>query len=220
VALVDVTPLSLGIEVQGSIFTKIIERNTAIPSSAGQIFTTAKDNQTQVDIHILQGERALAADNISLGEFTLKDIPFAQKGEPQIEVTFHIDSNGVLEVTAQDLYTENEDSVVLTSPKRMTEEQIRKIVKEAKDYSIKDKESKEEIQIGIRAENMISAARLIMEEGKEVLTNSECDMVEKIIFELKSALTQGDIEGIRLNTEELRMLNKSIYNGAKSRIMT
>ncbi|MBU4445761.1 molecular chaperone DnaK, partial [bacterium] len=220
VALVDVTPLSLGIEVQGSIFTKIIERNTAIPTSAGQIFTTAEDNQTQVDIHILQGERALAADNISLGEFTLKDIPFAQKGEPQIEVTFHIDSNGVLKVTAQDLYTENEDSVVLTSPKRMTEEQIRKIVKEAKAYSIKDKEHKKEIQTKIRAENMILAARLVMEEGKEVLAYSECDMVEKIIFELKSALTQGDIEGIRLKTEELRMLNKSIYNSAKSRIMT
>lgn len=218
VALVDVTPLSLGIEAQGGIFAKIIERNTAIPRTAGQIFTTAEDNQTQVDIHILQGERALAADNISLGEFTLKDIPFARKGEPQVEVTFHIDSNGVLEVTAQDLYMENEESVVLKSPKRMSEEQIQKIVKEAKSYSIRDKKRKEKIQIEILAENMISAARLVMEEGKEVLTNSECDRLEGAILEVKTALARRNAEEIKLRTNNLKELIEIIYNGIKPMI--
>ena len=182
VTLVDVTPFSLGIETMGGIFTKIIERNASIPTTHGQIFTTALDNQTQVDIHVLQGERAQALDNISLGKFTLDDIPFARRGEPQIEVTFHIDSNGILKVSALDLHTENQKSVKIYSSKRLSHDQIKKMLEEARVYAEDDIKRKEQIQAAIRAESMIAGAHVVIEENLEVLTKPQMDEIERAIL--------------------------------------
>jgi len=146
VVLLDVTPLSLGIETEGKIFAKMIERNASIPTSCGQLFTTAKDNQTQVDIHVLQGERLLSSDNISLGKFELTDIPLGRRGESQIEVTFHIDANGILQVNALDLHVENEKSIKISSSCRLTQEQIAKMLEDARIHADDDRERKEEIQ--------------------------------------------------------------------------
>lgn len=215
VTLVDVTPLSLGIETMGGIFTKIIERNTAIPTSLGQLFTTARDNQTQVDIHILQGERALALDNISLGKFTLANIPFARRGEPQIEVTFHIDTNGILQVSAVDLHTENHKNIKLSSSKRLSQDQINKMLEEAEIHAEDDEKRKEQIQIGIRADSMIVSAQMVIEEGFEVLDKFQMDEVERAILKVKKALAQGKSEKIKLGTEELRKLTEAIHNEIK-----
>ncbi|MCK4429887.1 MAG: molecular chaperone DnaK [Candidatus Aminicenantes bacterium] len=215
VTLVDVTPLSLGIETMGGIFTKIIERNTHIPTSLGQIFTTARDNQTQVDIHILQGERALASDNISLGKFTLNDIPPARRGENQIEVTFHIDINGILQVSAVDLHTENQKNIKLSSSKRLSQDQINKMLEEAKIHAEDDEKRKEQIEIGIRAENMIASAQMVIEEGLEILGKFQIDEIERAILKVKRSLARGKSEKIKLETEELRKLTEALHNEIK-----
>ncbi|MDI6851961.1 MAG: Hsp70 family protein, partial [bacterium] len=210
VVLIDVIPLSLGIETQGGIFSKIIERNTTIPTSAGHIFTTAHDNQTEVDIHVLQGERALAAGNISLGHFQLKDIPLARRGEPQIEVTFDIDQNGILNVSAHDLYTGNKKSVQIKSPGKLSDEEIKRMLEESQIYAEQDEKRKEEIQINIGVENMIRAAQVVMEDGKDILYQSELDEVERKILEVKGALTSGDSQKIKLKTDELKEKVKAL----------
>jgi len=215
VILVDVIPLSLGIETMGGIFTKIIERNASIPTTHGQIFTTALDNQTQVDIHILQGERALALDNISLGKFTLDDIPFARRGEPQIEVSFHIDSNGILQVSALDLHTENQKSMRIISSKRLSQGQIKKMLEEARVYAEDDMKRKEQIQAAIRAESMIAGAQVVIEENLEVLNKPQMDKIERAILRVKKALAQGKSDEIRSKTEELRKLTEVVYDEIK-----
>ena len=204
VVLIDVTPLSLGIETQGSIFTKIIERNTTIPTSSGHIFTTARDNQLEVDIHVLQGERALAVDNISLGKFKLCGISLARRGEPQIEVSFDIDANGIVSVSAKDLYTENEKTVEITSSGKLPEDEIRRIIDEAKTKAQEDEKRKEEIQINIQAENMIAAYQIIVEDGSGLLDKQDLEIGEKKILEVKSALASGDNQKVKLKTGELR----------------
>jgi len=215
VTLVDVTPLSLGLETMGGIFTKIIERNTSIPVSRSQIFTTARDNQTQVDIYILQGERALASDNISLGKFTLDNIPFARRGEPQIEVTFHIDTNGILQVSALDLHTENQKSIKLNSPKRLSQGQMNKMLEKAEIYAEDDEKRKEHIKIGIQAEGMIASAHMVIEEGLEILDKFQMDEIEMAILKVKKALAQGKSKKIKLQTDELRKLIGVIYDEIK-----
>lgn len=211
VTLVDITPLSLGIETIGGISTKIIERNNSIPVSRSQIFTTARDNQTQVDIHILQGERALAKDNISLGKFTLDNIPSARRGEPQIEVAFQIDANGILQVSALDLHTENQKSIRLSSSNRLSQDQINRMLEEAKIYTEEDEKSKEYIQIGIKAEGMMASAQIIIEEGYEILDRFQKDELEKGILKIKTALAQGKGEEIKLETNRLKKLIEVIY---------
>jgi len=215
VTLVEVTPLSLGIETMGGIFTKIIERNASIPTTHGQIFTTALDNQTQVDIHILQGERALALDNISLGKFTLDDIPFARRGEPQIEVSFHIDSNGILQVSALDLHTENQKSMRIISSKRLSQGQIKKMLEETRVYAEDDIKRKEQIQAAIRAESIIAGAQVVIEENLEVLNKPQMDEIERAILRVKKALAQGKSDEIRSKTEELRKLTEVVYDEIK-----
>ena len=217
ITLVDVTPLSLGIETMGGIFARIIERNSSIPTSHGQIFTTARDNQTQVDIHILQGERVLAIDNTSLGKFALDNIPFARRGEPQIEVTFHIDANGILQVSALDLHTENQKSIKLSSSKRLSQNQINKMLEEAEIHAEEDEKRKEHIQIGIRAEGMIASAQMVIEEGLEILDKFQIDEMEKAVLRVKAALAQGKGEKIKLETEELRKLVEVIYDETKEK---
>lgn len=221
VVLIDVTPLSLGIETQGGIFAKIIERNTTIPTSSGHIFTTARDNQIEVDIHALQGERALAADNISLGKFKLCDIPLARRGEPQIEVTFNIDVNGIVNVSAQDLYTENEKTIKITSGGNLPEEEIERIIREAKIHAEEDEVRKEEIQINIQAENMIAACQMIIEDGKDILDEQDLNQAEKKILGVKKALAKGDSQKIKLKTDELKdiikMLDRKIKENRRQR---
>jgi molecular chaperone DnaK len=212
VILIDVTPLSLGIETMGGIFAKIIERNAPIPCTRNQIFTTAKDGQTQVDIHILQGERALASDNISLGTLALDNIPQAQRGEPQIEVTFQVDTNGILNISALDLHTENLKSIKLSSPKRLSQGQINKMLEEARIHAEADVRKKEQIQAGIRAESMISSAQTLMEENFETMDKSQMYQIEKAILRVKTALAKMVGKEINSKTQELKELMEVVYD--------
>ncbi|MEW6188553.1 MAG: molecular chaperone DnaK [Actinomycetota bacterium] len=206
VVLVDVTPLSLGIETQGGIFAKIIERNTTIPTSKGQIFTTSRDNQSEVDIHILQGEREIASHNMSLGRFQLTDIPPAPRGEPRIEVTFEIDVNGILHVSAKDIHTDNEQRIRITSSNRLSEQEIERMIKEAQLYAEEDKKRREEIQIRIQAKNMIYAAQVCIKEAKDIADEAQLEEIEKAIQKIKAALANGESQKIKSGTGELKEL--------------
>jgi len=168
-----------------------------------------------VDIHILQGERALAPDNISLGKFSLNDIPPARRGENQIEVTFHIDSNGILQVSALDLHTENQKNIKLSSSKRLSPDQINKMLEEAKLHAEEDEKRKEHIEIGIRAESMIASAQMVIEKGLEILDKFQINEIERAILKVKKALARGKIEEIKLQTEELRKLTEAAHNETK-----
>jgi len=215
VVLLDVTPLSLGIETEGGIIAKIIERNTTIPASRSQIFTTAKDNQAQVDIHVLQGERLLAGDNISLGRFELCDIPPGQRGQAQIEVTFHIDANGILQVKALDLHTDNEKSIQISCSSRLGKDEIDKMIQDARAHAKDDQARIEEIQIGIRAESMIQAARVVLEEGEDLIDKSDVEKIEKLILAIKTTLSKGEYEETRAKVGELRKQVEVVYNTYK-----
>lgn len=210
VALVDVIPLSLGIEAQGGIFAKLIERNSAIPTSAGQIFTTAKDNQAQVDIRIFQGERALTVDNIYLGEFTLEDIPPAKKGSLQIEVTFHIDADGVLSAAALDLHTEIEKSITLKSTQRMSTEQINRCISDAGQFAERDERHRRQIRLEIGAENMLAAAEIVLEENGDTLCEDEVKETETATFKVQEALAGGDYNELEARIKELNEQVQSI----------
>lgn len=217
VVLVDVTPLSLGIETEGGLFAKLIERNSPIPASAGQLFTTAKDHQTQVDIHVLQGERALAAHNISLGQLTLDGIPLARRGEPQIEVTFHLDPNGILSVSVQDLHTERTKSLRITSAARLTREELDRICQDAEVRAEEDRQAKARLERGIRAEGMISAAQRVIEDEQGAIDPSDLDELEKAILALKAALAQGAGAAIEARTDALRDVVDQVYKVAKGK---
>lgn len=203
ITLVDVTPLSLGIESMGGIFAKVIERNTPIPCTRSQVFTTAKDNQTQVDIHVLQGERALSSDNISVGKFILDHIPLARRGEPQIEVTFQIDTNGILQVSAMDLHTETQKSIKICSSKKLSLGQINKILEDARIHAEEDMMKKQQIRVGIRAESMIASAQMFMEESSDILNKSQMNEIEEAVMRVKRGLAHGKVEEIRRTTDEL-----------------
>ena len=217
IVLVDVIPLSLGIETQGGIFAKVVGRNTSIPTSCGQIFTTATDNQTTVDIHVLQGEREIAAYNMSLGRFELMDIPLAPRGIPRIEVSFEIDANGILHVSAQDLHTGNEQRIKITSSQALSKEEVERMIKEAKAYAGEDKEKREKVEIGIRADNMIAAAEVAIQEAKDKVGNIQIEGLEKGILKSKAALASGDFQQIKSRTEELKELIESLYIEIKNK---
>ncbi|MDI3483664.1 MAG: molecular chaperone DnaK [Methanobacteriaceae archaeon] len=203
IVLLDVTPLSLGIETQGGIFTKLIERNTTIPTRKSQIFTTAADNQTAVDIHVLQGERPMAKDNISLGRFQLVGIPPAPRGVPQIEVTFDIDANGILNVSAKDLGTGKEQAMKITAPHKLSEEEIKKKIEEAKKYAEEDRKRQKEVEIRNNADSMIYTAEKTLNELSEKIPSDKKENIEKLIKELKDELKGDDITKIKSKTEEL-----------------
>lgn len=215
IVLVDVTPLSLGIETQGSVFAKIIQRNTSIPTSQGQIFTTARDNQATMDIHVLQGERSMAADNMSLGTFQLRDIPPAPRGIPRIEVIFDLDANGILRISAQDLHTGNRRKIEIASATSLSKEEVERMVKEAQAHAQEDKRDREKVEIGIRANNMIDAAEMVIEEAEDKAENFEVEELEKAIFGLKNALASGDSQKIESATEQLEELTKNLRTGVK-----
>ncbi|RJS88833.1 molecular chaperone DnaK [Candidatus Bathyarchaeota archaeon] len=204
IVLLDVTPLSLGVETKGGIFTKIIERNTTIPVRQSKIFTTAEDFQTTVTIHVLQGERAMAKDNISLGMFHLTGIPPAPRGVPQIEVTFDIDADGILHVSAKDLGTGKEAKITITASTKLTPEEKERMIREAEKYAEQDRKAREEAEARNLADSVIYTAEKTLKEIGDKLSQEQRDSVEKAVKELKEALSGRDVEKIKRKTEDLR----------------
>jgi molecular chaperone DnaK len=205
IVLLDVTPLSLGVEVQGGLVAKIIERNTTIPCRKSQIFTTAADYQTAVTIHVVQGERPMAADNVSLGMFTLTGIPPAPRGVPQIEVTFDIDTNGILHVSAKDLATGKEQSITITAATKLSKEEIERLKREAEQFAEHDRRKKEEAELRNEADNMIyTAEKLIKQDLKDKLSSEQIDRISKAIQALKDALAGKDVSLIKSRLDELK----------------
>ncbi len=203
ILLLDVTPLSLGIETLGGVFTKLIERNTTIPTKKSQIFSTAADNQTSVEVNVLQGEREMAAYNKSLGRFHLDGIAPARRGVPQIEVTFDIDANGIVNVTAKDLGTGTEQHITITASSNLSKEDIEKAVREAEQYAAEDAKRKEEVEIRNNADQMVYQAEKTLGEMGDKVSAEEKANVEKAIADVKDALQANDTERMKSTTEAL-----------------
>ena len=203
IVLLDVTPLSLGLETLGGVSTVLIPRNTTIPTSKSQVFSTAADNQPAVDIHILQGERPMAADNKTLGRFELSNIPPAPRGVPQIEVTFDIDANGIVNVKAKDLGTNKEQSITIKSSTNLSDEEIDKMVKEAEANKEADAKRKEEADTRNEAEQMIFATEKALKDLGDKVDNADKEKAEDLVKELKEALEKDDVEDIKKKTEAL-----------------
>ena len=203
IVLLDVTPLSLGIETLGGVCTVLIPRNTTIPTSKSQVFSTAADNQPAVDIHILQGERQMAADNKTLGNFQLTNIPPAPRGVPQIEVTFDIDANGIVNVKAKDLGTKKEQSITITSSTNLSDEEIDKMVKEAEENREADEKKKNEADARNEAEQMIFATEKAIKDLGDKVDSKDKEKAEEQIKDLKEALEKDDIEDIKSKTQKL-----------------
>lgn len=204
IVLLDVTPLSLGLETYGGVLTKLIDKNTTIPIKKTQVFSTAEDSQTSVDIHILQGERAMAKDNIELGSFMLTGIPPAPRGVPQIEVTFDIDANGILHVMAKDKATGKEQSMQVIAPHKMNKEDIEKKVKEAEQYSEEDKKIREYIEMKNGTEAMIYSGEKLLKDGAGKISAENKEKVEKAIADAKEAIKKEDATLIKEKFEALR----------------
>ncbi|WKY46895.1 molecular chaperone DnaK [Eubacteriaceae bacterium ES3] len=208
VLLLDVTPLSLGIETLGGVFTRLIDRNTTIPTKKSQVFSTAADNQTAVDIHVLQGEREMSKDNKTLGRFQLTGIPAARRGIPQIEVTFDIDANGIVNVSAKDMGTGTTQNVVIKSSTNMNEEEIEKAVKEAELHAEEDKKQKALIEAKNTADSTAYQMEQSLEEAKDKISDDEKEKVQAAIEKLKTTAEGDDVEAITKATEEL---NEAFY---------
>jgi molecular chaperone DnaK len=203
VLLLDVTPLSLGIETLGGVFTRLIERNTTIPTSKSQIFSTASDNQSAVSIHVLQGERGMSVYNKTLGRFDLMGIPPAPRGIPQIEVSFDIDANGILNVSAKDLGTEKEQSIRIESSEKLSDEEIDQMIKDAEQHAAEDQKKREETEIRNQADSMIYAAEKSLKEYGDKVGEGERKNVEDAIENVRQALAGSDVEAIKSATESL-----------------
>ena len=219
VLLLDVTPLSLSIETLGGVATKLIERNTTIPTKKSQIFSTAADNQSAVDIHVMQGEREMAKDNITLGRFQLTGIPAAPRGVPQIEVTFDIDANGIVNVSAKDLGTGKEQSITITSSTNLSEEEINAKVKEAEQYAEEDKKKKEEIEVRNQAETLIYETEKNLKELDGKLDENDKNEITAAKDELQKVLNNGTVEEIKAAieklTEQYHKMSSKLYEQAQ-----
>jgi molecular chaperone DnaK len=207
ILLVDVTPLTLGVEVLGGLKEPLIERNTTIPTKKSKVFTTAADYQTAVTIHVVQGERPMASDCVSLGMFNLSGIPPAPRGIPQIEVTFDIDANGILNVTAKDLATSKEAKITITANTKLSKEEIEKLKKESEQFAEADKKKKEDAEIRNEADNLIYAAeKLVKQDLKDKIKPEQEDRVNKSVQELREAIAGNDVNNIKSKTQELKTI--------------
>ena len=211
VLLLDVTPLTLGVETKGGIMTKMIERNTTIPTKRSEVFSTAENNQTQVEIHILQGEREMASGNKSLGRFTLTDIPAAMAGTPQIEVTFDIDANGIVNVNAKDLGTGKEQAITITGGTALEEDEIDRMIKDAEQHANEDAKKKELIETRNMAEGMVTSTEKMLDENKDKATEEEVQSITEAADKLKKLLENEDlpINDLKLGIEELSKASQS-----------
>ncbi len=216
--LLDVTPLSLGIETLGGVFTRLIERNTTIPTKKSQVFSTASDNQTSVEVHVLQGEREMAGDNKTLGRFHLDGIPAARRGVPQVEVTFDIDANGIVNVSAKDLGTGKQQNITITASTNLSKSEIEKAVKEAEQFSGDDKKRKEEIETRNSAEQLVYQTEKTVEDLGDKLSADEKASIESAVASLKTALQGTDIDAVKSASESLTKkfyeISEKLYSAA------
>jgi len=210
ILLLDVTPLSLGVETLGGVFTKLIERNTTIPTKKSQIFTTAADFQTSVTIHVLQGERAMAQDNISLGNFNLTGIPPAPRGVPQIEVTFDIDANGILNVSAKDLATGKQTGITITASTKLSEKEKERMMKEAEQFAEADKKKREEAEVRNQADSLIYTVEKTKSDLKDKIPQDLVTKLDEATKKLKDSLSQQDIEQIKKEIEGVNNILKEV----------
>ena len=210
ILLLDVTPLTLSVETMGNVATPIIERNTTIPARKSQVFSTAAENQTSVEIHVLQGERPMAADNKSLGKFVLDGIPPAPRGVPQIEVTFDINANGIINVTAQDKATNRSQHITITASSGLDEKEVERMQKEAELHAEEDKRKKEVAEARNHADNLIYQSEKLIKENGDKIDASKKEEVESKIASLRGIINGEDVEGIRKNIEELDQLVQQI----------
>jgi molecular chaperone DnaK len=217
VLLLDVTPLSLGIETLGGVFTKLIERNTTIPTRKSEIFSTAADSQTSVEIHVLQGERPMARDNRTLGRFHLVGIPPAPRGIPQVEVTFDIDANGIVNVSAKDLGTGREQKITITSSSGLSKDDINKMVKEAESHADEDRKKKEEIEARNKADSLVYQTEKMLSEHRSKLSEADAKSVEAAIADTKKALEGGNVDEINraadVLTQASHKVAEAMYKG-------
>ena len=216
--LLDVTPLSLGVETLGGVFTRLVDRNTTIPTKRTQVFSTAADFQTTVTVHVLQGERPMAADNVSLGMFNLTGIPPAPRGVPQIEVTFDIDANGILNVTAKDLATNKEQKITITASTKLSKDEIEKMVKQADQFAAQDQKRKEEAEIRNSADNLIYSAERLTKELAGKLSKEQTEQINKAITELREALAGKDPGPIKQKLEALQKVMQDIGTAAYQQV--
>jgi len=220
VLLLDVTPLSLGIETKGGVTTKLIERNTTIPTRKTEVFTTADDNQSQVEIHVLQGEREMAQYNKTLGKFQLVDLPPAPRGVPQIEVTFDIDANGIVQVSAKDRATNKEQSMTITGQSSLDKDAIDQMIKDAEAHAEEDRQRKEEAEVRNQADTLVYQTEKVLREQGEKVSGPDKEAAESALSELKTALEGSDTEAIKSGTEKLmtasQTLTQALYEAAKT----
>ncbi|MFL6525402.1 MAG: molecular chaperone DnaK [Nitrososphaera sp.] len=215
ILLVDVTPLTLGVEVLGGIKEPLIERNTTIPTKKSKVFTTAADYQTAVTIHIVQGERPMAADGVSLGMFNLSGIPPAPRGVPQIEVAFDIDANGILNVTAKDLATQKEAKITITANNKLSKDEIERLKRDSEQFADADKKKKEEAEVRNEADNLIYAAdKLVKQDLKDKVSPDHVERVNKVTQEIRDAIASNNLENIRAKTQDLKNILAEISTQA------
>jgi molecular chaperone DnaK len=216
ILLLDVTPLTLGIETKGGVLTKMIERNTTIPTRKTEIFTTAEDNQPEVEIHVLQGERAMARDNKSLGKFRLTGLPPAPMGMPQIEVTFDIDANGIVNVSAKDLATRKEQAMTITGGTALAEDDIDRMVKDAESYADEDRKNREKVETRNQADQLVHQTEKVIKEHEDTITAEEKSGIESKLAELKTVLGNETSETaeIRAAMEALMEVSQGAFTRA------
>jgi molecular chaperone DnaK len=217
--LLDVSPLSLGLETLGGVMTRIVERNTTVPVKRSQVFSTAEDNQTTVEVHVLQGEREMARDNRTLGRFHLAGLPTAPRGLPQIEVTFDIDANGILHVSAKDLATNKEQAITITGSTGLSETDIQKMVRDAESHAEDDRKRKEEVETRNRLDNLIYASEKAFAEGREKLDAENISAMENALSRAKDALKDGPVGRMTQAEQELTKVShrvaETLYKSAQ-----